>query len=66
MKILVTLKTYLVTYVDNPIVRIPIWQETQTFETHIMGDLTIEKTLTVYVVYKADNGNIVPEVKFVG
>ena len=65
MKIVVTLKTYLVPNVDNPIVRIPIWQETQTFETHIIGDLTTEKTLTVYVAYKEDNGNIVPEVKFV-
>ena len=51
-----TLKTYLVPNVDNPIVRIPIWQETQTFETHIIGDLTIEKALTVYVAYKEDNG----------
>ena len=65
MKIVVTLKTYLVPNVDNPIVRIPIWQETQTFETHIIGDLTFEKTLTVYVAYKEDNGNIVPEVRFV-
>ena len=65
MKIVLTLKTYLVPNVDNPIVRIPIWKETQTFETHIIGDFTIEKTLTVYVAYKEDNGNIVPEVKFV-
>ena len=65
MKIVVTLKTYLVPNVDNPIVKIPMWQETQTFETHIIGDLTIEKTLIVYVAYKEDNGNIVPEVKFV-
>ena len=50
--------------VDNPIIRIPIWQETQTFETHTIGDLTMEKTLTVYIAYKEDNGNIVPEVKF--
>ena len=47
------------------IVRIPILQETQTFETHIIGDLTIEKTLTVYVAYKEDNRNIAPEVKFI-
>ena len=52
--------------VDNPIVRIPIWQETQTFEMHIIGDFTVEKTLTVYVAYKEDNGNIIPEVRFVG
>ena len=51
--------------VDNPIVRIPIWQEMQTFETHIIGDFTVEKTLTVYVAYKEDNGTIVPEVRFV-
>ena len=65
MKIVVILKTYLVPNVENPIVRIPIWQEMQTFETHIVGDFTVEKTLTVYVAYKEDNGNIVPEVKFV-
>ena len=65
MKIDVTLKTYLVPNVNNPKVRIPIWQETQTFVTHIIGDLTIEKKLTVSVAYKEDNGNIVPEVKFV-
>ena len=51
--------------VDNPIVRIPIWREMQTFETHIIGDFTVEKMLTVYVAYKEDNGSIVPEVRFV-
>ena len=65
MKIVLTLNTYLVPNVDNPIVRIPIWQETQTFETHIIGDFTVEKTLTVYVAYKEDNGSIVSEVRFV-
>ena len=45
--------------------RIPIWQETQTFETHVIGDFTIEKMLIVYIVYKENNGNIVLEVKFV-
>ena len=44
MKIVLTLKMYLVPNVDNPIVRIPIWQETQTFETHMIGDFTTEKT----------------------
>ena len=65
MKIALTLKLYLVPNVDNPIVRIPIWQETQTFETHVTGDFTIKKTLIVYVAYKEDNGNIAPEVKFI-
>ena len=65
MKVVLTLKTHLVPNVDNPIFRIPIWQETQTFETHVIGDFTIKKTLIVYVAYKQDNGNIVPEVKFV-
>ena len=65
MKIVLTLSTYLVPNVDNPIVRIPIWQEAQTFETNIIGDFTTEKTLTVYVAYKEDNGSIVPEVRFV-
>ena len=50
---------------DNPIVRIPIWQEMQTFETHIIGDIIVEKILTVYIAYKEDNGTIVPEIRFV-
>ena len=50
MKIILTLRTYLVPNVDNPIVRIPIWQETQTFETHVIGDFTTEKKLIVYVI----------------
>ena len=65
MKIVLTLNTYLVPNVDNPIVRIPIWQEMQTFETHIIGDIIVEKILTVYIAYKEDNGIIIPEVRFV-
>ena len=64
MKIALALNTYLVPNVDNPIIRIPIWWETQTFETHIIRDITIEKILTVYIAYKEDNGTIVPEVRF--
>ena len=65
MKIALPLNTYLVPNVDNSIIRIPIWQETQTFETHIIGDVTIEKILIVYVAYKENNGTIVPKVRFV-
>ena len=65
MKIALTVRTYLVPNVDSPIVRIPIWQETQTFETHMIRDFAIKKMLLVYISYKEDNGNIVPEVKFV-
>ena len=65
MKIALTLNTYLVPNIDNPIVRIPIWQETQTFETHIIRDFTVKKILIVYVAYKEDKGTIVPEVRFV-
>ena len=65
MKIALTLNTYLVPNVDNPIVRIPIWQETQAFETHIIQDIIVEKILMVYIAYKEDNGTIVPEVRFV-
>ena len=65
MKITLNLNTYLVPNVDNPIVRIPIWQERQTFETHIIRDIIVEKILMVYIVYKEDNGTIVPEVRFV-
>ena len=65
MKIALTLNTYLVPDVDNPIVKIPIWQEMQTFETHIIRDIIVEKILMVYIAYKEDNGTIVPEVRFV-
>ena len=65
MKIALTLNMYLVPNVDNPIVRIPIWQETQTSETHIIRDIIVEKILMVYIAYKEDNGTIVPEVRFV-
>ena len=65
MKIALTLRTYLIPNVDSPMVRIPIWQETWIFETHVIGDFTIEKTLIVYIAYKGNNGNIVLEVKFV-
>ena len=61
----IDLNTYLVPNIDNPIVRIPIWQETQTFETHIIRDIIVEKILTVYIAHKEDNGTIVPEVRFV-
>ena len=60
-----TLNIYLVPNVYNPIIRIPIWQETQTFETHIIRDITVEKILVVYIAYREDNGTIVPEVRFV-
>ena len=64
MKIALMLNMYLVPNADNPIIRIPIWQETQTFETHIIWDVTVEKILIVYVAYKEDNETIVPEVRF--
>ena len=54
MKIVFTLRTYLVPNVDSPIVRIPIWQETQTFETH---DWRLQYQKDIYVAYKEDNGN---------
>ena len=65
MNIALTLNAYLVPNIDNPIIRIPIWQKMQTFETYIIGDITVKKILIVYVAYKEDNGTIVPEVRFV-
>ena len=45
MKIALTLNTYLVPNINNPIIRIPIWQETQTFETNIIGDIIGQKDI---------------------
>ena len=34
------------------------------YETEIVGDLTVEKTIVACVAYKEENGQLVPEVKF--
>ena len=59
MQIVLTLKTYLVSDLQNPLIKIPIWQDTHVNETQISG------IYEVYIVYKQGSAGIEPKVKFV-
>ena len=52
MQIVLTLRTYLVDDLQNPHVKIPIWQDTHIYETQISGVTVLQKVYEVYVVYK--------------
>ena len=65
MQIVLTLKTYLVSDLQNPLIKIPIWQDTHTYETQISGGTVLHKVYEVYVVYKQGHTGIETEVKFV-
>ena len=43
MQIVLTLKTYLVSDLQNPLIKIPIWQDTHTYETQISGGTVLHK-----------------------
>ena len=65
MQIVLTLKTYLVSDLQNPLIKIPIWQDTHVYETQISGEIVLHKVYEVYIVYKQGSAGIEPEVKFV-
>ena len=65
MQIVLTLKTYLVSDLQNPLIKIPIWQDTHTYETQISGGTVLHKVYEVYIVYKQGSTGIEPEVQFV-
>ena len=65
MQIVLMLKTYLVSDLQNPLIKIPIWQDTHIFETKISGEIVLHKVYEVYVVYKQGPTGIEPEIKFV-
>ena len=52
MQIVLTLRTYLVSDLQNPHVKIPIWQDTHIHETQISGETVLHKGYEVYVIYK--------------
>ena len=52
MQIVLTLRTYLVDDLQNPHIRIPIWQDTHLFETQVSGIAVLHKVFEVYVMYK--------------
>ena len=65
MQIVLTFRTYLVSDLQNPLVKIPIWQGTHIYETQISGETVLNKVYEVYVVYKQGPTGIEPEIKFV-
>ena len=65
MQIVLTLKTYLVSNLQNPFIKIPIWQDTHIYETQILGGTVLHKVYEVFVVYKQGSTGIEPKVKFV-
>ena len=65
MQIVLTLKTYLVSDVQNPLIKIPIWQDTHIYETKISVETVLHKVYEVYVAYKQGPTGVKPEIKFV-
>ena len=65
MQIVLTLRTYLVSDLQNPLVKIQIWQDTHIYETQISGETVLHKVYEVYVVYKQGPTGIKPKIKFV-
>ena len=65
MQIVLTLKTYFVSDLQNPLIKIPIWQDTHIYETQISGEIVLHKVYEVYIVYKQGSAGIEPKVKFV-
>ena len=47
MQIVLTLRTYLVSDLQNPHVKIPIWQDTHIYETQISGETVLHKVYEV-------------------
>ena len=65
MQIVLTLKTYFVSDLQNPLIKIPIWQDTHIYETQISGETVLHKVYEVYIVYKQGSAGIEPEVRFI-
>ena len=45
MQIVLTLRTYLVDDLQNPHIKIPIWQDTHVYETQISGVAVLQKCM---------------------
>ena len=65
MQIVLTLKTYLVSDLQNPFIKIPIWQDTHKYENQISGGTVLHKVYEVHIVYKQEPTGIEPKTKFV-
>ena len=65
MQIVLTLRVYLVNDLQNPHIRIPIWQDTHVYETQISGITALQKVYGVYVVYKQGSTGLECETRFI-
>ena len=65
MQIVLTLRTYLVDDLQNPHVRIPIWQDTHLFETQVLGIAVLHKVFEVYVMYKQGSTGLGYDIRFI-
>ena len=55
MKLLLRIKIYLVPNLENLTIRVSVTNVSHLYETEIVGDLTVEKTIVAYVAYKEEN-----------
>ena len=65
MEIVLTLRTYLVDDLQNPHIKIPIWQDTHVYKTQISGVTVFHKVYEVHVVYKQGPTGLGCDVKFI-
>ena len=53
MQIVLTLKVYLVNDLQNPHIKIPIWQDTHVYETQISGVTVLQRcTMSMLFINK--------------
>ena len=62
IKFLLRIKIYLVTDLENTIVKVLVMNVCHLYETELEGDLTIEKDIVAYIAY--ENGQLAPRVRF--
>ena len=65
MQIVLTLRTHLVDDLQNPHIKIPIWQDTHVYETQISGVTVLQKVYAVHVVYKQGPTGLGCDIKFI-
>ena len=64
MQILLTLRTYLVDKLQNPQVKILIWQDTNVYENTDFRNISASKVFEVYVVYKQEPTGLGYDIRF--
>ena len=57
MKLLLRIKIYLVPNLEDLTFRVLVTNVSPLYETEIVGDLTVEKTIVAYVAYKEKMGS---------